>query len=193
VANIRPGLIVGPEDPTDRFTYWPARFDRGGEVLCPGPTDTPVQYIDARDLADYIVTTIENGHVGVYNAVGPKHRHTIGDLCHACRAATTSDATLVWADAQFLLDNEVGPWMEMPLWIPDTGDGGSAMSSVNNHKAMSTGLTFRPMGDTVRDTLAWRRTRPADARLGAGLAPAKEQRVLEAWKKKQAGATTRPS
>ena len=191
VANIRPGLIVGPDDPTDRFTYWPARFDRGGDVLCPGPTETPIQYIDARDLGEFIITTIENGHVGVYNAVGPKHRHTIADLCHACRAASTSDARCVWADAKFLLDQGVGPWMEMPLWIPDLGDGSSAMSSVNNQKALSVGLTFRPMGDTVRDTLAWHRERPADTKLRAGLAPEKEQCVLEAWKARST--TTKPS
>lgn len=187
VANIRPGLIVGPEDPTDRFTYWPARLDRGGEVLCPGPADTPIQYIDARDLAEFIVTTIENGHVGVYNAVGPMHPHTIADLVHACRAATTSDAKLTWADAQFLLENQVGPWMEMPLWIPDTGDGDSAMSTVDNRKASSVGLRFRPMADTVRDTLAWSQTRPADHRWGAGLAAEKEQRVLKAWHDRKKG------
>lgn len=193
VANIRPGLIVGPDDNTDRFTYWPARFDRGGDVLCPAPTDTPIQYIDVRDLADFIVTTVENGHVGIYNAVGPAHRHTIADLCHACRAATTSDARAVWVDAPFLLEQGVAPWMEMPLWIPHTGEG-NAVSNVDNRKALSVGIRFRPLAETVADTLAWHRTRPPDAPLRAGLAAEKEQRVLALWKARtqSAGGTTRP-
>lgn len=181
VANIRPGLIVGPEDPTDRFTYWPARLDRGGEVLCPAPGETGIQYIDARDLAEFIISTIENGHVGVYNAVGPAHRHTIADLVHGCRAATTSDARLTWVDAPFLLQNQVGPWMELPLWIPETDDGESSMSNIDNRKAVSVGLQFRPLADTIRDTLAWCRTRPADHRWRAGLDREKEERVLKAW------------
>jgi 2'-hydroxyisoflavone reductase len=190
VANIRPGLIVGPDDPTDRFTYWPARFDRGGEVLCPGPTNTPIQYIDARDLAEFIVTTIEQGHVGIYNAVGPEHTHTIADLCHGSRAATTSQVTMHWADPQFLEQQQVGPWMEMPLWIPPDPAGGANLSTTSNKKGVSVGMKFRPMADTIRDTLAWHRTRPADHRWGAGLAAEKEKRVLAALKDR---ATTKPS
>jgi 2'-hydroxyisoflavone reductase len=190
-TNIRPGLIVGPDDPTDRFTYWPARLDRGGEVLCPGPWNTPIQYIDVRDLADFIIDTIEDGHVGVYNALGPAHEHTMADLIHSCRGATTSDARCIWVDQEFLLEQQVGPWMEMPLWIPPVGDS-AGFSRVNNQKAISVGLKFRPLGDTVRDTLAWSKTRPADHRWGAGIAPAKEQRVITAWKAKN-GAATKPA
>lgn len=189
VTNIRPGLIVGPDDPTDRFTYWPARLDRGGEVLCPGPASGPMQYIDVRDLGEFVVDTISDGHVGIYNAVGPQHPHTFGDLVHGCRAATTSDASLVWADPQFLLAQGVGPWMEMPLWVPDGGDS-AGFSRASNAKGVSVGLKFRPLGDTIRDTLAWSRTRPADHRWGAGLAAEKEKRVIEAWKAR--GATTQP-
>lgn len=190
VTNIRPGLIVGPDDPTDRFTYWPARLDRGGEVLCPGPWNTPIQYIDVRDLADFIVDTIMDGHVGIYNALGPTYEHTMADLIHACRAASTSDAQCIWVDQNFALENNVGPWMEMPLWIPPEGDS-AGFSRVSNKKAISVGLKFRPLADTVRDTLAWSRTRPADHRWGAGMAPEKEKTVLEAWKARQPA--TRPS
>lgn len=191
VANIRPGLIVGPDDPTDRFTYWPARLDRGGEVLCPAPASTPIQYIDARDLAEFIVTTIENGHVGVYNAVGPRHEHTIGDLVHACRAATTSDAKLTWVDTAFVLEQGIQPWMELPVWVPADGDS-AGFATVNRDKAVSVGLKFRPLAETIRDTLAWSRTRPADHRWGAGLAADKEKRVLEAWHSR-AKSSTQPS
>jgi 2'-hydroxyisoflavone reductase len=192
VANIRPGLIVGPEDPTDRFTWWPARLDRGGEVLCPGPQFTPIQYIDARDLAAFIVAIIEDGHVGAFNALGPTYEHTIADLVHACRAATTSDARLTWVEAPFLLQQGVKPWMDMPVWIPDQPGESGGFSRISNAKARSVGLTFRPLADTVRDTLAWSRTRPADHRWGAGLAPDNEQRVLAAWKASRQGSATRP-
>lgn len=190
VTNIRPGLIVGPDDPTDRFTYWPARLDRGGEVLCPGPINNPVQFIDVRDLADFIIDTIDDGHTGIYNALGPTHEHTMADLIHGCRAATNSDATCTWVDWQFALQQQVGPWMEMPLWIPPEGDS-AGFSRVSNKKAIAVGLKFRPLADTIRDTLAWSRTRPADHRWGAGMAAEKEKRVLAAWRAR--AATTRPS
>jgi len=180
VTNIRPGLIVGPDDPTDRFTYWPARLARGGEVLCPGPIDNPIQYIDVRDLADFIIDTIDDSHTGIYNALGPSHEHTMADLIHGCRAATTSDARCTWVDWQYAVQHGVGPWMEMPLWLPPDGNR-HRFCRVKNEKAISVGLKFRPLAETIRDTLAWSRTRPGDHRWGAGITAEKEARVLAAW------------
>mgnify|MGYP000871635640 CR=1 FL=1 len=178
--HIRAGLIVGPHDLSDRFTYWPARLARGGEVLCPGPIDNPIQYIDVRDLADFIIDTIDDSHTGIYNALGPSHEHTMADLIHGCRAATTSDARCTWVDWQYAVQHGVGPWMEMPLWLPPDGNS-DGFSRVKNEKAISVGLKFRPLAETIRDTLAWSRTRPGDHRWGAGITAEKEARVLAAW------------
>lgn len=191
VTNIRPGLIVGPGDPTDRFTYWPERIDRGGEVLAPAPMSLGVQYIDARDLAEWCITVLEDGHVGVYNAVGPKYPETFEGLVYGCKAVTTSDAHFTWVDSAFLLEKGVGPWMELPLWVPSDGDE-KGFASVSSKKAIDHGLKFRPLADTARDTLAWLKTLPKDRkRGGAGLAAEKEAAVLKAWHEKQSP-TTRP-
>jgi 2'-hydroxyisoflavone reductase len=186
VANIRPGLIVGPGDPTDRFTYWPVRIDRGGEVLAPQPQDAPVQFIDVRDLAEWIVRMVEEGHAGVYNAVGPRGRLSMAECLHGCRAATSSDVTFTWVDEAFLLERKVGPWMEMPLWVPRAG--GSSFGTARRDRAIAVGLTFRPLAVTARDTIDWHKSnRPAEyefgeRRGGGGMTAAREQEVLAAWR-----------
>ncbi len=176
---VRPGLIVGPSDPTDRFTYWPVRVDRGGEVLAPEPKDSTVQFVDARDLGAFIAQLVTDGHVGTYNATGPGSPLSMAEFLYGCRAATTSDVKFTWVDSQFLLDNKVGPFMEMPLWVP--GDEMVGFMKIDCSKAMSVGLKFRPLAETARDTIAWAKTRPAEHKWGAGLNAEKEKTVLAAW------------
>ncbi len=187
---IRPGLIVGAGDYSDRFTYWPMRADRGGEILAPGSPDAPVQFIDARDLGDWIVTMVEDGHTGIYNATGPRKPLPMAGLIYACTAIVSNDATLTWVPDQFCLEHQVGPWMEMPLWIPDEPDS-RGFSQVSIEKAVAHGLTFRPVADICKTTLDWAKSRPKDYRWRAGLSAEKEAAVLKAWHEK--GPTTGPS
>ncbi|MHC5011093.1 MAG: NAD-dependent epimerase/dehydratase family protein [Planctomycetota bacterium] len=175
---VRPGLIVGPLDPSDRFTYWPVRVSRGGDVLAPGFPEAPVQFIDVRDLGAFLVQLVEDGHAGTYNAVGFEEKLTMEALLADCRKVSESDASFTWVDEAFLQAQGVGAWMEMPLWIPK-GDVGFFRFA--NDKAREVGLAFRAPADTIRDTLAWAKTRPADHRWRAGLAAEKEARVLAAW------------
>jgi 2'-hydroxyisoflavone reductase len=176
---VRPGLIVGPEDPTDRFTYWPVRIDRGGEVLAPMPMTQPVQFVDSRDLGSFIVNLIDDGHVGTYNATGPSSELTMAELLYGCRAATSGDVKFTWVDEAFLLDQQVGPFMEMPMWVP--GEAMKAFMQIKCDKARSVGLSFRPLADTARDIIAWARTQPADRKTMAGLSAEKEKQILAAW------------
>ena len=186
VTNIRPGLIVGPGDPSDRFTYWPVRIDRGGEVLAPGNPADPVQMIDARDLGEWVVKVIEDGTVGAFNAVGPTRELSIGDMLKACQAASSNKSTLTWADADFLEAQKVAAWSDMPVWVPPTGDM-AGFARVSFAKAAAKGLRFRPIDDTVKATLAWFKSEPAErqAKLRAGLKPEREAEVLKAWHDKQ--------
>jgi 2'-hydroxyisoflavone reductase len=180
---IRPGLIVGPRDETDRFTYWPVRIDRGGEVLAPGSPDDPVQFIDARDLAEWTIRMAENRETGIYNATGPAKPSGIGGMLDGIKGALKSNATFTWVAEDFLTQQKVEPWSDMPVW---TGKGsGLALAKID--RALSKGLTFRPLAETARDTLAWFRSLPQDrqAHLKAGLTPEREAEVLAAWKKKE--------
>jgi 2'-hydroxyisoflavone reductase len=179
---IRPGLIVGPGDPTDRFTYWPVRIDRGGEILAPGNPSDPVQFIDGRDLAEWTIRMVEQGTTGVFNATGPASLLTIAEMLYGIKAVTTSNVKFTWIDADFLEAQKVSPWGDMPVWIPPRGEElGFARISIK--RALEKGLTFRPLADTARDTLDWYKTLPAErrARMGAGLAPQRETEVLAAW------------
>jgi 2'-hydroxyisoflavone reductase len=179
---IRPGLIVGPGDLSDRFTYWPVRLQRGGEVLAPGAPTDPVQVIDARDLAEWTVRCCEEGTVGVYNATGPQSRLTIGEMLGAIRGVMTTDAYLTWVDAEFLAANQVRPWADMPVWIPPTGQT-AGFGSRSIARALAKGLTFRPLADTARATLEFyeQQSEARKAELRAGLAAAREKEVLAAW------------
>ena len=152
---IRPGLIVGPGDTTHRFSYWPLRIRDGGEVLAPGNPTDPVMFIDVRDVAAFVVDVIEDDHYGIYNTNGPTTNDmTIGAMLEACKAESASDSEFVWADAEFLGVQGIGPWQAMPVWIPPVGDyAGFHKTSVK--KAAEAGLTIRPIAETIRDTLAW--------------------------------------
>jgi 2'-hydroxyisoflavone reductase len=178
--NIRPGLIVGPNDVSDRFTYWPVRIAQGGEVLAPGNPETPVQIIDVRDLAEWNIRMIEDSAVGVYNATGPARTLTMGEMLETCRAVSGSDARLVWADEAFLAKEELAAWSDLPVWVPDSE--GEGFSRVDCSQAIGQGLTFRPLADTVRDTLEWHATRPQETTLRAGMTREREATALEHWK-----------
>ena len=187
VAAIRPGLIIGPGDPTGRFTHWPTRLAEGGEVLAPGDGSTPVQYIDGRDLGAWIVRVVEDRTTGTMNALGPDKRVTMKSVLDECNRALGGKAQLTWVDADFLEKEEVHPWSEMPLWIPNKGEYAGA-GTLSNARAVKAGLTFRPIGDTAKDTLAWLDTLPADERTKArssGIKPDKEAKVLAAWKSRK--------
>ncbi len=190
VLTIRPGLIVGPHDPTDRFTYWPRRIARGGEVLAPGEPHALTQFIDVRDLAAWIVRLVEAEAAGTYNATGPAAPLTMEQLFHTCRATLNNNAWFEWVGEEFLLDSGVQPWTELPLWIP-LGDGKSAgFNTVDCSKAIESGLTFRPLSETILRTYAWdtevttnqqpsaesRTTRPTTT-----LRPEREHELLTAW------------
>jgi 2'-hydroxyisoflavone reductase len=179
---IRPGLIVGPRDETDRFTYWPVRIDRGGEVLAPGNPDDPVQFIDARDLAEWTVRTVENGETGIYNATGPAKPLGIGGMLDGIKAAEKANSNFIWVSEEFLTQQKVEPWSDMPVW---TGKE-SGLARTNITRALAKGLTFRPLADTARDTLAWFKSLPQDrqSKLRAGLTPDREAEVLAAWNKR---------
>jgi 2'-hydroxyisoflavone reductase len=174
---IRPGLIVGPHDPTDRFTYWPVRVARGGEVLAPQKPEAPIQIIDVRDLSDFLVKLIEERASGIYNATGPDYELTIGKLLDVSRQWTGSNANIHWASVEFLNQHKVQAWSDMPTWIPDDEEG-VGFSRVNVAKAIAAGLKFRPLEQTVRDTLAWAQRRPAKHEWRAGLTAEREADVL---------------
>ena len=186
---VRPGLIVGPGDDSDRFTYWPVRLARGGEVLAPGDGSDLVQLIDARDLAEWTIRLVEQRTIGTFNGIGPGHPLTMEEMLHGIRAATTAGARLVWVPADFLAEQQVSPWSDMPVWVPASGDM-AGFGSRSNRAAIAAGLTFRPLARTALDTLDWWAALPAErqAALKAGLPPEREKQVLAAWEAKRKGA-----
>jgi 2'-hydroxyisoflavone reductase len=193
--NIRPGLIVGPHDPTGRFTYWPVRVARGGEVLAPGRSERRVQIIDARDLAEWIIRLAEARESGVFNATGPDRVLTMKELLEACRTVSRSDARFTWVGEKFLADAKVGEWMEMPLWISEEASPDArGFMSINCAKAIAHGLTFRPLADTVRATLDWANglsetpepdTIHTSTQPKAGMEAEREAQVLKDWHEAQ--------
>ena len=170
---VRPGLIVGPHDPTDRFTYWPRRVAEGGRVLVPAPPEQPVQFIDVRDLAEWIVAATEDELEGAYNATGDAI--TFGELLDECRSVS-GHAEIVWVPPERLVAAGVGEWMELPLWI--VSPEYSAMHRTDVSKAKRAGLRFRPLAETISDTLAWDAARETPRAEGVGLAPERERELL---------------
>ena len=179
---VRPGLIVGPHDPTDRFTYWPMRVKRGGDVITPDKPQTPIQIIDVRDLSKFIIKLIEENASGIYNATGPDYELMMGEFLDACKLVSGSVAAFHWASVEFLQEHEVAPWSDMPVWIPDTEED-AGFSRVDVSRAINAGLRFRPLEETIRDTIAWAETRPEDHRWRAGLDPTKEKILLTLLKR----------
>jgi 2'-hydroxyisoflavone reductase len=178
---IRPGLIVGPHDPTDRFTYWPVRVARGGEVLAPSSPASPVQVIDVRDLAEWTIQMVESRRTGTFNATGPAEALTLGSLLETCRTVSANDARFTWVSEEFIAQNEVSEWMDLPLWIASADQNMAGFQAVSIGRALDAGLLFRPLEATVRDTLAWHATRPASHEWRAGLAPTREAELLARW------------
>ena len=178
-AIVRPGLIVGPHDPTGRFTYWPHRLARGGDVLAPGPRENPAQLIDGRDLGEWLVLLAERRTGGTFNAVTP--RFTMESLLETTRETVNEDAGLVWVDAPFLLERGVGEWMELPLWVVDRDMAG--LLEVDSSRAIDAGLTFRPLEETIRGALE-----QAELTDAAGMKPEREAELLAAWSSLASGA-----
>jgi 2'-hydroxyisoflavone reductase len=180
---IRPGLIAGPGDETDRFTYWPVRLARGGEVAAPGDGSDPVQLIDARDLAEWTIRMAEARTFGVFNATGPAAATTMEHMLAVTGAAIKAKDKLVWIPAGFLDAQKISAWSDMPVWVPAQGDSvGFARRSIA--RATTAGLTFRRLDDTAIDTLAWFKAQPPErqAKLKAGLTPEREADLLAKWK-----------
>ncbi|MBI3173760.1 MAG: NAD-dependent epimerase/dehydratase family protein [Chloroflexi bacterium] len=175
---VRPGLIVGPHDPTDRFTYWPVRVSRGGDVLVPDRPDVLTQIIDVRDLSDFIIKLVEDKVSGVFNVTGPDYPLSFGKLLETCKQVSKSDSNFKWASREFLSQHNVAPWSDLPAWLPDTGED-AGFAQVNIAKAIAAGLTFRPLAETVRDTLDWAANRPPEHEWRAGLKPEREQELLK--------------
>ncbi len=183
---IRPGLIVGPNDPTNRFTYWPARIADSSrkEVLAPDSPEVGSQVIDARDLGAFTIKMAEEKATGIYNATGPDYRLTLGKIFDTSKEITGSDVNFTWVSEEFLLENKIEPFSQMPLWVPRAMAG---FDKVNVSKAINAGLTFRPLEETIRDTLAFEAERHAkagedDPQLKrAGLSPEREAELLAAW------------
>ncbi len=199
VTVVRPGLIVGPGDNSDRFTYWPARADRGGEILAPGSPQDPTQFIDVRDLAEFLLLALEQRHIGIYNADAREGAITMGDLLAACQAVSKRmntiycvrapcpqppghDSTLTWVPADFLEAQKVSAWQDMPVWMPAVGSD-AGFGRVSTQRARAIGLKYRPLESTVADTLAYWRELPEERRAKpkAGITPAREAEVLAAW------------
>jgi 2'-hydroxyisoflavone reductase len=175
---IRPGLIVGTHDQSDRFTYWPCRVALGGEVLAPDDPSRLTQFIDVHDLADWSISMIEHHQTGIFNATGPDYPLTFGELLTCCREVTHSEVTFTWVSDQFLLDNHVAPYTELPLWMPQKD---AAWDSVSNSSALSLGLRFRPLAETVAATWLWDQSRSPSTQRRNGLSPEREATLLQMW------------
>lgn len=185
---VRPGLLVGPHDPTGRFTYWVQRVAAGGEVLAPGPPERQVQCIDARDAAAWIVQMTETQRTGVFHITGPRERLSMGALLDACRQALHSEARFTWVAEAFLTQHGVRPWTDLPLWVSEHAQG---LLAIDISKALQAGLACRPLADTIRDTFQWAAQQTPEAsdvtrlasgeRTQAGLEQAREAVLLQDW------------
>jgi 2'-hydroxyisoflavone reductase len=192
---IRPCLIVGPLDRTDRFTWWVARIDHGGEVLAPDDPNDPSQFIDSRDLAEWMVRVAEARTLGLFNAVGPGHPRTMAEMLYGVKAVTTAGARFTWVPWDFLQEQKVRPWRHMTCWQPPSGRT-AGYERRSGAKAIGQGLTFRPLAVTAKDTLDWHKTRPEPEQAATlrgeinGIGLEREAEVLAAWHARGGGGRT---
>ncbi|HEX3050097.1 MAG TPA: SDR family oxidoreductase [Aggregatilineaceae bacterium] len=179
VLVVRPGLIVGPQDPTPRFPYWVRRIAQGGEVLCPGDPAQRIQFIDVRDLADWTLHLVEQRDTAIYNATGPDYPLTMQAFLETCKTVSHSDAQFTWVSEEFLREHEVQPWSELPIWVPADSAG---FHQTDLSRAIGAGLVFHPLADTIRDTLAWDQTRAnLHDPMSGPLTPERETALLHEW------------
>ena len=176
---VRPGLIVGPHDLSDRFSYWVYRIAKGGKALAPEPKNYNVQYIDVRDLSDWIIKMIEDKKTGIFNGIGPDHKLTMLDFLSKCSKVFSSNTEFIWVNQQFLEKNKVENWTDLPIWISEKKYAGMMLASCA--KAFANGLKFRPLEDTIKDTLNYNQTRPKDYQWKAGLTSEREAELLNKW------------
>ncbi|MFN3240350.1 MAG: NAD-dependent epimerase/dehydratase family protein [Planctomycetota bacterium] len=179
-TKVRPGYIVGPGDKTDRWTYWPKRLLRGGEILAPGDRDQFTQFVDVRDLGAWIVKLIEDGSYGPFNATGFDARISMAEFLHTGKGSINHRCSFTWVDDAFLEEHEVTPWGQMPAWMPAKRNG-----YADNRRAMQAGLTFRPIAQTLADTAAWVQDGRGDGPWRAGMSAEREAELLAAWRKRQ--------
>jgi len=185
---VRPGLIVGPDDYTDRFPYWPRRVAEGGEVLAPGDPGRFWQFVDVRDLGEWMVRMVEAGRTGRYNVDGPRRAWTVREVLETCREVSGGGARLTWVSDEFLEREEVRPWADLPFWFPADDPVLRGAYDVSVDRALEAGLTFRPLAETVRDTLAWDAARPAEGGEGRpGMSRERERELLDAWHRTDRG------
>ena len=184
VTVLRPTYICGPGDHTDRYTYWPVRTMKGGEMLWPGTPSDPIQIIDVRDLATFTIDCVEKRVMGTYNTVTPPGAFTMGDLLADCRAVTASDVSPVWVNTEFVREQGLVAGRDLPIWSEPDGEE-SKVAFTSGAAAYEKGLTVRPTRETARDTVRWWKTLPAErtVTLKAGLNPEQETRLLAAWRK----------
>jgi len=180
---VRPSLIVGPRDGTDRWTYWVVRTHRGGNMAVPGTPKDPAQIIDARDLSGWVIRLCENETTGIFNGVGPGSPMTSAEMFYGIRAVTSTPVSFTWIDADFLEELGIRAWSDMPAWFPPRGRT-AGFARMSNARAMEAGLTFRPLAVTARDTLEWFSSQPAERqeKLRSGMKPGREERLLAAWR-----------
>jgi 2'-hydroxyisoflavone reductase len=179
----RPGLIIGPRDETDRFTYWPVRIAGGGDVLAPGDGTDGVQIVDVRDFSEWMVRMAEDGHTGVYNVVGPALGRSFAELLYGIRAVTSAETRFTWVDTDFLLSQGVRPYSDLPVWMPSRDDN-VGFARFDLSPEVAAGLTFRPLAVTAEDTLEYHFSRPVDRQQAfrSGMKAEREVEVLEAWR-----------
>jgi 2'-hydroxyisoflavone reductase len=180
--HVRAGLIIGPHDPTDRFSYWPWRIDQGGDMLAPGAPDKPIQVVDGRDLAAWVMGMIAEGQPGVFNATGPAAPLTWGEMLAVCQTAAARPAKLTWVSDDFLLQQGARPWRDLPLWVPASDEEMVGLYTVDCRRAIAAGLTFRPLAQTAADTLTWLKQRDEEWTGQVGLDGVRERAILQAWR-----------